>query len=91
MFDKAFFGKEFAESERELSREHGGLGMRVEVVTASGERLDVLEIEAGKDGARLVTRDERLVFLPYGQIAHVDVLLLRDHRIESFEFPAAAE
>lgn len=88
MFDETFFGKEFAKRAGEFSREHGGLGVRVEVVTHGGERLDVLEIIATDSGARLVTRDERLVFVPYAQIAHVDVSLLRDHRVEAFEFPA---
>jgi hypothetical protein len=38
---------------------------------------------------RLVTRDGRLVLLPYGRIAHVDVSLLRDHRVASFELPSS--
>ena len=88
MFDESFFGKEFVKRSREFSRDHGGLGVRLEVVTRDGERLDVLELKSGGDGIRLVTRDERLVFLPYDEIAHVDVSLLRDHRVESFELPA---
>lgn len=90
MFDETFFGKDFAKRAREFSREHGGLGVRVEFVTRDGERLDVLEIKATDDGARVVTRDDRMVFLPYAQIAHVDVSLLRDHRIESFELPTSS-
>jgi hypothetical protein len=89
VYDEAFFGREFADRVREFSHEHEGLGVRVEVVTLEGERLDVLEIVAGDTGVRLVTRDDRLVFLPYAHIAHVDVSLLRDHRIASFELPPA--
>jgi hypothetical protein len=91
VFDQAFFGKELARRARELARERGGFGLRVEIVTKGGERLDVLRVEAEKERAILVTRDERLVFLPYGQIAHVDVAPLLDHRIEAFELPAGAE
>ena len=91
MFDESFFGKEFAKRAREFSRERGGLGVRVELVTDGGERLDVLEMKASNDGIRLVTRDERLVFLPYAHLAHVDVALLRDHRIEAFELSASSE
>ena len=88
MFDEAFFGKEFAERAQEFNREHGGLGISVEVVTLAGERIDVLEVSSTKEGMmRLATRDERLVFLPYTQIAHVDVSAQRDHRIASFELP----
>jgi hypothetical protein len=89
MFDEGFFSKEFVKRTREFSREHGSLGVRVEIATGAGDLLDVLEIKPGGDGVRLVTRDERLVFLPYGQIVHLDVSLLRDHRVESFELPAA--
>ena len=85
MFDQAFFEGDFAERALEFVREHDGLGIAVELVTAGGERLDVLEILATDEGVRLVTRDERLVFLPYAQIAHVDVSGLRDHRMASFQ------
>ncbi len=88
MFDEPFFAGEFPRRTREFSREHGGLGVRLEFVTREGERLDVLELRPVSEGVRLVTRDERLVFLPYGEIAHLDVSVLRDHRIESFELPA---
>jgi len=91
MFDETFFGKDFTKRAGKFSREHGGLGVRVEFVTRDGARLDVLTIEATNDGARLITRDDRMVFLPYGQIAHVDVSLLRDHRIAAFEFPTSSE
>ena len=85
MFDQAFFGEEFEKRVREFSREHEGLGVRVEVVTLEADRLDVLELHAVDAGVRLVTRDDRLVFLPYANIAHLDVALLRDHRIVGFE------
>jgi len=91
MFDESFFLKEFPKRTREFSRERGGLGVRLEFVTREGDRLDVLEMKPGNDGIRLVTRDERLVFLPYGEITHLDVSLLRDHRVESFELSAAHE
>jgi len=88
VFDESFFGKEFPKRAREFSRDRGGLGVRLEFVTREGERLDVLELKSSGDGVRLVTRDERLVFLPYDEITHVDISLLRDHRVESFELPA---
>ena len=88
MFDESFFAKEFPKRAREFSHERGGLGVRLEFVTREGERLDVLELKPADDGVRLVTRDERLVFLPYAEITHLDVSLLRDHRVESYELPA---
>lgn len=85
VFDEAFFAKELAERVEQFSGEHEGLGVRVEVVTVEGEHLDLLEIAAADRGLRLVTRDDRLVFVPYANIAHLDVSLLRDHRITSFD------
>jgi hypothetical protein len=86
VFDEAFFdGPGFAGRVREFTTEQGTLGFRVEVVTLSGERLDTLNIEADETGVRLATRDDRLVFLPYAQIAHVDVSPLRDHRTVGFQ------
>jgi hypothetical protein len=85
VFDQAFFEGEFSEKALEFVREQEGLGIAVEIVTLSGEHLDVLEIVATDEGARLVTRGESLVFLPYAQIAHVGVSGLRDHRIASFQ------
>lgn len=89
MFDEKFFEKELAKRGLEYGQEHGGLGLRIELVTRDGERLDALKLEADAEGVRLETRDDRLVFVPYGQIAHVDVALLRDHRIEAFELHGA--
>ena len=85
MFDQAFFEGEFAEAALEFVREHEGLGIAVEFVTLSGQRLDVLEALTSDEGLRLVTRDEWLVFLPYEQIAHVNVSPLKDYRTASFE------
>src|SRR5262245_26715496 len=89
VFDHAFFEGEFAEKALDFVREHEGLGIAVEVATASGDHLDVLEILAMEEGVRLVTRDQRLVFLPYAQIAHVNVSALLDHRTASFRLAAS--
>ena len=87
MFDEQFFTGDFAERARGFLEEHGGIA--VEFVTQSGERLDVVKIESlESDGLALVTRTERLVFLPYAQLAHVEMSGQRDHRIVSFEPPA---
>jgi hypothetical protein len=84
VFDEAFFATGLPEKARQFSREHGeDMGISVEVVTLAGDRLDILEVTAAEDGVMLVTRDTRLVFLPYPNITHVDVSLLRDHRIPS--------
>ena len=86
-----FFGREFAERVQRFRQEHGDAGIRVEVVTLSGERLDILHIRAVETGTRLSTRDDRLVFLPYQHISQIDISILQDHRISGFELATDSE
>jgi hypothetical protein len=60
-------------------------------VTLTGERLDALQLSAVETGARLSTRDDRLVFLPSSHIAYLDVAILKDHRIEGFQLSVGSE
>ena len=91
VFDMAFFGEEFAQMVRTCSREHDDSDVRVEFVTDTGERLDILRLEAIESGIRLSTRDDRMVFLPYAHIAHIDVSPTTDHRLAGFRLPTSAE
>ena len=91
MFDTAFFGSAFAERVQEFSRDHDHASVRLEVVSLTGERLDALEVSAVESGARLTTRDDRLVFLPYTHIAYIEVSILQDHRIPGFRLRSDAE
>jgi hypothetical protein len=85
VFDAAYFGGAFAERVREFSHDHDDAQLRLDVVTLTGERLDALELRAAETGASLSTRDDRLIFLPYTQIAHVDVTILTDRRVPGFQ------
>jgi hypothetical protein len=98
VFDADFFNRgTFLEALQEFSRGHGDPGnrgeatLRVEIVTLTGDRLDTLQLSGVETGARLSTRDDRLVFVPYGQIAYVDVSVLQDHRIPGFRIPTSSE
>ena len=84
MFDKAFFEEEFAKRVTEFSREREGANVKVEVVALTGERFDTLRLRAVITGARLLTRDDRLVFLPYPNIATIEISVFQDHRIPGF-------
>ena len=85
VFDVAYFSGAFAERVREFSQNHDDAHLRLHVVILSGERLDALELRASKTGASLSTRDDRLLFLPYEQIAYVDVAILTDRRVPGFK------
>ena len=66
MFDADFFfGRGFLERVQEFHLEHEHGSLRVEIVTVTGERIDTLQLKAVENGARLYTREDRLVFLPY--------------------------
>jgi hypothetical protein len=79
-----FFSRDFVETVRQFSRDNEDMNVRLEVVTLSGDRLDTLRLRAVEDGARLSTRDGRLIFLPYPHIAYIDVSILQDHRVPGF-------
>jgi hypothetical protein len=91
VFDMAFFSGPFAERVRAFSHNYNDANVRLEVVTLTGERLDTLQLSAVESGTRLSTRDERLVFVPYAHIAHLDVAILKDHRIAGFELSVGSE
>jgi hypothetical protein len=91
VFDMAFFSGPFAERVRAFSHDYKDANVRLEVVTLTGERLDTLQLSAVESGTRLSTRDERLVFVPYAHIAHLDVAILKDHRIAGFELSVGSE
>jgi hypothetical protein len=86
-----FFGKFFTERVEEFSREHEENHVRVEVVTLGGQRFDILRIKATDVVTRLYTRDDRMVFLPYHNIAYVDVSILKDQRIVGFQPSTSSE
>jgi hypothetical protein len=89
VFDKEFFAGAFAAKAREILDEDGGVA--VEFVTLGGERIDALAVQSlDDDGMALLTRSERLVFLPYAQVGHVEMSGQRDHRIASFRLPESA-
>lgn len=98
VFDADFFSSTgFHERLQQFSRDrgdpgyHGDATLRVEIVTLTGDRLDTVRLEAAEGGARLSTRDDRLAFIPYEQIAYIDVSVLQDHRIPGFQLSTSSE
>jgi hypothetical protein len=98
VFDADFFNEgTFLEAVQEFSRDHGDdvnrgeATLRVEIVTLTGDRLDTLQLTGTETGATLSTRDDRLVLVPYGQIAYIEVSVLQDHRIAGFRIPTSSE
>ena len=90
MLDRAFFDEEFVQMVHDCSRDHEDSNVLVEVVTDTGERLDILRVDAIESGVRVSTRDDRLVFLPYDHIAHIDVSPTTDQRRVGFRLTATS-
>ena len=91
MFDADyFFSRGFIETVQDYSRAHDEASLRLEVVTLGGERIDTLQLRAVDTVLRLSTRDDRLVFVPYPNIAFIDVSVMRDHRVAGFQLSSAA-
>jgi hypothetical protein len=85
VFDIAYFSGLFAERVREFSHDNGDARVRVQIVTVNGEQHDALHLRAGDTGGTVLTRDARLIFVPYAHIAYVEVEILNDRRIPGFE------
>jgi hypothetical protein len=85
VFDIAYFRGAFADRVREFSHENGDARVRVQIVTANGEQHDALNLRAGETGGTVLTRDARLIFVPYARISYVEVTILNDRRIPGFE------
>jgi hypothetical protein len=85
VFDIAYFQGLFADRVREFSHDHGDAAVRVQIVTANGAQHDSLQLRAGETGGTVVTRNERLLFVPYSNIAYIEVAILNDHRMQGFE------
>jgi hypothetical protein len=81
----AYFRGLFAERVREFSDDNEAARVRVQFVTPNGEQHDALQLRAGETGGTILTRDVKLIFLPYSRIAYVEVTILNDHRIPAFE------
>jgi hypothetical protein len=91
VFSPDFFVGEFAQRLREFSKEQGDANVRVEVITLTGERIDTLLLRTLQTGARISTRESRLVFVPYPSIAYIEVAALEDHRIAGFRLSTSSD
>lgn len=85
MFDAAYFQGIFAERVRAFSHDNDDARVRVEIVMPNGDRHDALQMRASTNGGTIVTRDARLVFVPYERMAYVEVTILNDRRIPEFQ------
>ena len=83
--------REFAQRVQRFSEERESLPVRVVISTAAGRDIDIQRMTTSNAGVALYTREDRLVFLPYDAIQHIEVSVAQDRRVEGFEIPVESD
>ena len=91
MFDRDFFRREFPQKLERFSEERDSVPVRVVVSTVSGRDFDIQRLTASDTGTTLFTREDKMIFLPYGVIEHIDVTVAQDRRVPGFEIPTGSD
>ena len=91
MLDREFFMREFALRVQRFSEERESLPVRVVISTAAGRDFDIQRMTTSNAGIALYTREDKLVFLPYNVIEHVEVSVAQDRRVDGFEIPTESD
>ena len=91
MFDRDFFRREFPQTVQAFSDERESVPVRVVVSTVGGRDFDIQRMTSNDTGATLYTREDRMIFLPYGMIEHIQVSVAEDRRVQGFELRAESD
>ena len=83
--------REFALRVQRFSAERDSLPVRVVISTTSGREIDIERITTSNAGIALYTREDKMIFLPYSAIEHVEVSVAQDRRVQGFEIPTQSE
>ena len=91
MFDRDFFRREFPQKLQRFSEERESVPVRVVISTVGGRDIDLHRKTTSDTGTTLYTREDKMIFLPYGVIEHIDVSVAQDRRVPGFEIPTDSE
>ena len=91
MFDRDFFRREFPQKLQRFSEERESVPVRVVISTVGGRDFDVHRMTSSDTGTTLYTREDKMIFLPYGVIEHIDVSVAQDRRVPGFEIPTDSD
>lgn len=83
--------REFAQRVQRFSEERESLPVRVVISTVSGRDIDIQRMTTSNAGVALFTREDKLVFMPYDAIEHIEVSIAQDRRIEGFAIPTESD
>jgi hypothetical protein len=91
VLDREFFMREFSLRVQRFSAEHESHPVRVVISTNAGRDFDIERMTTSNAGIALYTREEKLVFMPYGAIEHIEVSVAQDRRVPGFEIPSESD
>ena len=91
VLDREFFMREFALRVQRFSMERDSLPVRVVISTTTGRDFDIERIATSNAGIALYTREDKMIFLPYSVIEHIQVSVAEDRRVPGFEIRTDSE
>lgn len=91
VLDREFFMREFALRVQRFSAEREDLPVRVVISTRAGRDFDVARLTTSNAGIALYTREDKMVFMPYSVIEHIEVSVAQDRRVPGFEIPSESD
>lgn len=91
MFDRDFFRREFPQKLQRFSAERESVPVRVVISTVGGRDFDIQRMTSSDTGTTLYTREDKMLFLPYGVIEHIEVSAAQDRRFPGFEIPTDSD
>ena len=91
MLDREFFMREFALRVQRFSEERESLPVRVVISTTAGRDFDIHRMTTSNAGIALYTREDKMIFLPYSVIEHIEVSVAQDRRMTGFEIPTESD
>ena len=74
-----------------FSTERESLPVRVVISTRAGRDFDIERMTTSNAGIALYTREDKLVFMPYDAIEHIEVSVAQDRRVPGFEIPSESD
>ena len=91
VLDRDFFRREFPQKVQGFSDERESVPVRVVVSTVGGRDFDIQRMTSNDTVATLYTREDKMIFLPYSVIEHIQVSVAEDRRVAGFEIRTDSE
>ena len=91
VLDRDFFRREFPQKVQGFSDERESVPVRVVISTVGGRDFDIQRMTSNDTVATLYTREDKMIFLPYSVIEHIQVSVAEDRRVPGFEIRTGSD